>query len=117
MLFRSGRLAGNWFTPAQAAGVAFAYDTYDPSRVVIATGAGFLQGVFGIAPGDPAPRDVSPASGRVLYSLSRTITGPAPASSVTAYMLVEMTDATHIRMETFLTRPTDFTAGAGTYSR
>ena len=112
-----GRLAGNWFTLAQAPGVAFAYDTYDPSRVVIATGAGFLQGVFGIAPGDPAPRDVSVASGRILYTLSGTITGPPVGVGALGYMLVQMTDDTHIRMETFTTRPSDFTAAAGTYSR
>lgn len=113
----AGRLAGNWFTAAQAAGVAFAYDTYDPPRVVIATGAGLLQGVFGIAAGDPAPRDVSVSSGRILYTLSGTITGPPVGAGVQGYMLVQMIDDAHIRMETFTTRPSDFTAAAGLYSR
>ena len=116
----AGRLSGNWFI-GQTPLVAFVYDTYDPSKVVIAASAGTLQGVFGIAAGDPLPRDVSPRSGRVLYTLSRAITGPPKPGTggVVGYMLVEMTDDTHIRMQTFpgATPPTDFTSSAGTYSR
>jgi hypothetical protein len=114
----AGRLAGNWFLGSNAL-LAFVYDTYDPSSVRISTGAGALQGVFSIAAGEPAPSDVSPASGKVTYTLTRAITGPPRTgiNGVAGYMLVEMTDATHLRMETFIDRPTDFTAAAGTYAR
>jgi hypothetical protein len=114
----AGRLAGNWFIAnSQTAAAAFAYDTYDPDRVVICTAVGTLQGVWNIAATDPAPRDVSPSTGRVLYTLSRSITGPPVATTVSGYMLIEMTDATHIKMETFTARPADFTAAAGTFAR
>lgn len=116
----AGRLSGNWFIGPSAV-LAFAYDTYDPSKVRISTGAGTLQGVFGIAAGDPPPSDVSKGSGRVRYTLLRAITGPPRAGSggLAGYMLVEMTDDTHIRMETFQTTtpPTEFTGSAGTYAR
>jgi hypothetical protein len=116
----AGRLSGNWFIGPNAV-LAFAYDTYDPSKVRISTGAGTLQGVFGIAAGDPTPSDVSPQSGRIRYTLTRAITGPPKPGSggLAGYMLVEMTDATHIKMETFQTTtpPTDFTGSAGSYAR
>jgi hypothetical protein len=116
----AGRLSGNWFVGNTAA-ASFVYDTYDPSRVLISTGVGTLQGVFGIAPGDPLPRDVTTSSGKIRYQLTRAITGPPRSNVFTtdAYMLVEMTDDTHIRMQTFLpdTVPDDFTGGAGTFTR
>ena len=115
----AGRLSGNWFVGGQTAAAAFAYDTYDPARVVISVAAGGLQGVFGISAGEPEPRDVSPATGRVTYTLSRTITGPLPPIAGAGYMLVQMTDDTHIKLEVFGpgTRPADFTSAAGTYTR
>ena len=44
----AGRLSGNWFVGGQTAAAAFAYDTYDPARVVISVMVGAQQGVFGI---------------------------------------------------------------------
>ena len=103
------------------AAASFVYDTYDPSRVLISAGVGTLQGVFGIAPGDPLPRDVAPSSGQVLYRLTRAITGPPRTDVFTtdAYMLVQMTDDTHIRMQTFSPTavPDVFTSAAGTFTR
>lgn len=116
----AGRLSGNWFVGPNAV-VAFAYDTYDPSRVRVSTGAGSMQGVFGIAADDPLPADVSPRSGRVRYTLSRAVTGPTKPGTggLAGYLLVEMTDDTHLRMETFQTNtaPSDFTGSAITLSR
>lgn len=114
----AGRLAGNWFIATNAV-MSFAYDTCDPSSVRIATSVGFVQGVFAIAPGDPRPADVSTSSGRVLYTLSRAITGPPKTGTNTTvgYLLVELTDATHLRMQTFTGRPADFTAAAVALSR
>ncbi len=80
-----------------------------------------MIGVFAIGANDPAPRDVSVQSGRVLYTLSRTITGPPKvfAPGIAGYMLVQMTDDTHIRMEMFPPgdEPTDFTNLGQTLTR
>ena len=115
----AGRLSGNWFVGGQTAAAAFAYDTYDPARVVMSVAVGALQGVFGINAGEPEPRDVSPATGRVTDTLSRTITGPLQPIAGAGYMLVQMTDDTHIKLEVFGPgpRPADFTTAAGTYTR
>lgn len=116
----AGRLSGNWFIGPTAV-LAFAYDTYDPSQVRISTGAGAMIGVYAIGASDPLPADVSPRSGRVRYTLSVGITGPPrPGTpSIAGYMLVEMIDDTHVRMETFpaTTAPSEFTGSAVTYSR
>jgi hypothetical protein len=90
----NGTLSGNWYGAGGAA-MSFAYDTYDPSQVRISVGA--LQGgpgVYGIGPGEPLPRDVSPASGVVRYTL---MLGP----SAVAQMLVQMLDAQRIQIEVF----------------
>lgn len=114
----AGRLSGSWFSGPTAV-ASFAYDTYDPSQVRIAVIVGAVQGVFAIGATDPAPRDVSPGSGRVLYTLTRTITGPPKPGTggIAGFMLVEMTDAARIRLQTFVERPSDFSAAAGIYTR
>jgi hypothetical protein len=114
----AGRLSGNWFSTATAAPVSFAYDTWDPARVLISIGTGSVLGVFGIAAGDPAPRDVSVATGVVLYTITRTYNGPSPPTGgATSWMLVQMTDDTRMRLEMFASRPVDFTGNARTFSR
>lgn len=114
----AGRLSGNWFATVGASPVSFAYDTWDPARVLISLGTGSMLGVFGIAAGDPAPRDVSAATGVVLYTIRRTYNGPTPPTTgTTAWMLVQMTDDTHMRLELFTSRPVDFTSSARTFSR
>lgn len=118
-----GRLSGNWFIGGVQAVLSFAYDTYDPSQVRISTARGNPQGVFSIAAGDPLPREVSPSSGIVRYTLKRAITGRPrftfADSGVIGYMLVQMTDDMRIRMEMFPagTPPTEFTSGVGVYTR
>lgn len=118
-----GRLSGNWFIGGTQAVLSFAYDTYDSSAVRISTARGNPQGVFSIAPGDPLPCDVSPASGLVRYTLRRAITGRQRFTfadpGIIGYMLVQMTNDTSIRMQMFLadTPPTEFTTGVGVYTR
>jgi hypothetical protein len=116
----AGRLSGNWFA-GETAAVSFAYDTYDQSRVFISVGAGAVLGVFTIAPGDPQPVDVSKASGRILYTLNRAVNVPGrlPPPGPAAYMLVEMIDDSHIRMQMFTATsiPDGFTDRAATLSR
>lgn len=119
----AGRLSGNWFVGGAQAVLSFAYDTYDPSQVRISTARGNPQGVFSIADTDPLPRDVSPASGIVRYTLKRAITGrprfTLAETGIVGYMLVQMTDDMRLRMEMFRagTPPTEFTTSVGVYSR
>lgn len=110
-----GRLAGNWFGESDQVPLTFAYDTVDPSAVLIGTGSGLaLSGVFGIAASDPAPRDVSTASGPVAYTIHT-----APSGGPLAHLLVEMTADQRIRVEiiTPVTAPAVFTAAAKTFVR
>lgn len=119
----AGRLAGNWFFGDTAA-ASFAYDTYDQSRVFISLGLGNVLGVFTIAPGDPLPVDVSKDSGRILYTLNRAVNVPGrlPPPGPAAYLLVEMVDDSHLRLQAFPATsgtaiPDGFTDRAATLSR
>ena len=115
---KAGTLSGNWYSQFGNLPLSFCYDTYDASVPLISIGVGAFQGVFGFAPGDPLPRDVTVASGRVLYSIYPTHNGITRSIlSPTHWMLVQMTDDTHIKEEIFATRPTDFTASALTFLR
>ncbi len=113
----AGRLVGNWFLgPGDSIPLVFVYDTYDPSKVLIAVGSG----VYSIAATDPLPRDVSVASGKVRYALTNSNSGtPHGNVGTSAYMLVQMIDDTHVKEEIFSpsSPPTDFTSSARTYSR
>jgi hypothetical protein len=99
----AGRLAGNWFGETlSAAQLVFVYDTYDPSQVRIAFANAFVTGgVFAIAPGDPQPRDVSTGSGAVLYTLTRSITGPPVAGTPSGTLRVQMLNDQRIQAELF----------------
>ena len=114
----AGRLSGNWYATIDGSPISFCYDTYDPSRVLISIGSGSTQGVYGIRAGDPSPRDVSTSSGKVLYTLARTQSGQnPPIDSIVVYLLVQLTDDTHLRTEFFSARPADFTSAARTWTR
>lgn len=117
----ASRLSGNWFSESGAVPLAFVYDTYDPAQVRISIAGALGQiGVFAIGASDPLPRDVSPASGKVRYTLSRSITGPSPGTgSPTARLLVEMLTDQRIRAELFNMSASadDFTAAAATFAR
>ncbi len=113
----AGRLSGNWFSTVDASPLVFAYDTYDPSRVRIANKSG-TSGVFAVADDDPLPRDVTVASGVVRYGLSRTHTGAGSGGGAPQlWMLVQMTDDTHLRQEIFFTLPTAFGSNVRTFAR
>ncbi|TAK16627.1 MAG: hypothetical protein EPO35_04920 [Acidobacteria bacterium] len=114
----AGRLSGNWFATVDASPMSFAKDTYDPNRVRISIGSGTFPGVYAIMSTDPAPQDVSVASGRLMYSMSRSVSGPEPGSSTaTHYLLVQMTDDTHIRTEISTSPLSDFSSAARTWAR
>jgi len=114
----AGRLSGNWFLQGNTSlAIAFVYDTYDPSRVLISS-SGLPLGVYELSPGDPAPRDVSVTSGKVLYALARTNNGPNPPhDSIPVYLLVQLTDDTHLLSESFSARPSDFPPAARHWTR
>ncbi|MEO8679759.1 MAG: hypothetical protein ABI665_11975 [Vicinamibacterales bacterium] len=117
----AGRLSGNWFVQGGTASLAFVYDTYDPAQVRISVTSGFIvSGVFAIAAGEPDPRNVSVADGRIRYTLSRSITGPNPSGGgPVARMLVQLIDDRRIRVETLsLSDPSeDFTTRAWVFER
>ena len=111
----AGRLSGNWFGESDQAPLAFAYDTYDPTLVRIATSSGLAlaPSVFGIASGDREPRDISVASGAVVYTITRT---GAPSGR----MLVQMLSDDRIRVEIFTPATasvTGFTGAAKVFVR
>lgn len=116
-----GRLAGNWFaTPGDTDPLVFVYDTYDPSKVLIAGASGDMRGVYSVGAGDPAPADVSVGSGKVRYALTVSNSGtPHGNAGTDYYLLVQMVDDTHIKAERFppVPPPSDFTAAARTFSR
>ena len=97
----AGRLAGNWFGElVPAAQLAFAYDTYDPSQVRIAFANAFVTGgVFAIAAGSPAPRDVSAANGLVRYTQTRATTGLPVGGTPSNTLLVQVLNDQRIQVE------------------
>lgn len=100
----AGRLVGNWFLDAGGSyALSFAYNTYDPSEVRIALGGVPLNGVYAIGPGEPAPADVSVASGIVKYTLTSARTGP-PTNPPPAIgtLLVQMMSDSRIEVEAFV---------------
>lgn len=118
-----GRLVGNWFI-TNSASLSFVYDTWDPNRVLISMGAGQLIGVFGIGAGEPNPRDVSVATGPVVYTLYSTSNGPRGANpgNLVGQMRVQMTSDTQILWEVFGPNatpgsPTAFTSSVRTFTR
>ncbi|CAN5457048.1 hypothetical protein BH11PSE11_BH11PSE11_03290 [soil metagenome] len=116
----AGTLSGNWFIEFGTAPLSFAYDTYDPTQVRIsAPGVLTKSGVFSIASGDPAPSNVSLASGKVQYTLSYSRTGPPTVGDPVARLLVQMLDSTRIKVEIFNlpSSAVDFTANARVFVR
>jgi hypothetical protein len=113
----AGRLSGNWFDEASQAPLAFAYDTYDPSqvRIAVASGLPLAPMLFGIAAGDPQPREVSVATGLVRYTVTR-----AGIDGALGQLLVQMLDDRRIRVE-LVPSPaspvTDFSPAARTFAR
>jgi len=117
----AGRLSGNWFGESDSTPLAFIYNSYDPSEVRISVAGGLSQvGVFGIAATDPSPRDVSVASGRVRYTITRAQTGPPISSTGPAgRMLVQMLGDQRIQVEIFALSAAadDFTGSSRVFVR
>jgi hypothetical protein len=99
-----GRLSGNWFvSPPNVSSLApylamsFVGDTYDPSvvRVVVPYGSKMRSdgtvavegGVMSIAPGDPRPSAVTPATGPVVFTLTSARTNMPAVGAPLGYLL------------------------------
>lgn len=127
---KPGRLIGNWFdesvpnTPDGANGpsgwplqLALVYDNRDPSLPRVSIGGVLSSPFLGTIPPD-APRfeDVSPASGKVTYSIRYT----ESTNVQFGLMIVQMIAEDRIRIEIFqdpLLKTADFDAKARTYVR
>ena len=76
--------------------------------------------MFGIAPTDPDPRNVTVASWKVRYTLYPRNNGlNSHVSCCAGVLLVQMIDDTHVKEERFATLAAaiDFTANARTFQR
>jgi hypothetical protein len=116
-----GRLSGNWFSEGDSTPLAFIDNTYDSGEVRISVAGGVSQvGVFAIAATDPLPRDVSVATGKVRYTITRAQTGPPISSTGPAgRMLVQMLGDQRIQVEIFSLSASadDFTGSARVFVR
>jgi hypothetical protein len=126
-----GRLQGNWFhetlpiaESAQPTGwsrhLAFVYDNIRPSERRIAIGGLLvMSGAFAVDPADPPFTSVTPQSGLVGYHLRRGGPFGAPPEFPVGSLIVQMLDASRIRVEAATTTapPASFSAAAQVYVR
>jgi hypothetical protein len=125
-----GRLSGNWFLEglpiaesaqptAWARHLAFVFDNVQPSMPRISIGGRLaLAGLFGVDGSGPPFESVGPESGLVTYRLRTGGHIGAPLEASIGTLLVQMLDATHIRVESIPgASPTAFSAAAVVYTR
>jgi len=117
----AGRLAGNWYQEQSATPIAFAFDTYDPAQPRISIAAVLMiprTAVYAIGAGEPSPRDVSAASGPVVYTLTTSRTGPPVVGGPAGRLLVQMLDDQHVQVELLADgAAAAFTSNAVRYTR
>ncbi|MEP6591654.1 MAG: hypothetical protein ABJC19_10770 [Gemmatimonadota bacterium] len=104
-----GTLAGNWYEEGLALDqtegpsgwprtVAFVTDYYDPSKVRVSIGGTIATpGIWTIPDDAPRPAAVTSPSGVVAYRLVYT----ESTNVQSGLMLVQLTDATHLKIEVF----------------
>lgn len=126
---QAGKLIGGWFlqgvtsaeiTASPAVGtkeVAFVYDNYDPSQIMISVGGTvFSKGVYYVQNGAADPANVSTSSEKTTYKLFLA----SSEASRTGLLIVEMTDSDKISVEAFndvTSETADFTSAAYSYIR
>jgi hypothetical protein len=109
-----GTLSGNWFAedlPVEVSGrggeeyygvrkLAFARDVFSPDRQRISIGGLGLTGLWGVPTDSPDFAAVTPASGLMTYRLL-SIGAPQapPIDSQAGWLLVQLLDAGHLRIE------------------
>jgi hypothetical protein len=124
-----GKLVGDWFLlgmPRDSSGgsygwtrsIAFVYDYFDPTQVRISIGGTVsTPGVWAIDATAPRPENVTPQSGVITYKFYSPFDANFPA---TGMMLVQMLDASTIKVEVFMgtsASATQFDANAMTFIR
>lgn len=107
----AGRLVGNWFlegvpvsdsasASAWPRHLAFVYDSYDPTRIRVSVGGTLpIVGAFAVQAGATDPRDVTPASGTVVYRLLSAGGAGDPPGPQRGILAVQMIDANTIRVD------------------
>lgn len=130
----SGTLSGNWFdsdlTIAGSVGadmsigtreLAFARDVQFPDRQRISVGGLGMTGLYGVPPESPDFASITPSSGLVTLRLLNTgEPGGPPGITQQGLLLVQMVDATHLRVEAVaetLKTAATFSSAAVTYVR
>jgi hypothetical protein len=102
-----GKLVGNWFSLGKNAvkkgqpALAFIYDNFDPSKILI--GSAETGIVYVVAGNQPDPAKISKSSGLVKYELNDK-NGRNPGTWV---MLVQMLEKRKLRVEIFSNKPID----------
>jgi hypothetical protein len=127
-----GRLAGNWFleglSPAESANpaawpqhLAFVYDNYDPAAIRVSIGGTLaLVGAFAVQPGAIDPKDVSAASGPIVYELYVAGGPGGPSGPRAGTMIVQMLEETRLRADVVAdpaAATPQFSAGSRIYVR
>ena len=130
----AGTLSGNWFSEdlpvLQSSGndpsiggrqLAFVRDVWFPDRQRVSIGGLNLPGVYGVAPDAPDFASITPSSGVVIYRLLNTgEPGGLPGLLQMGLLLVQLTDATHLKVEAFGSQQAtsaSFTTNAKVYVR
>jgi hypothetical protein len=138
----AGTLAGNWFAedlPVSQSAIggeqfygtrklSFARDVYQPHLRRVSIGGLGLTGLYGVNDDSPEFASVTPASGLVVFRLLSPGAPMSPPTDTQAgWLLVQLIDATHLRVEavpiaialTFAAGPVPqmFTSGAQIYLR
>lgn len=128
----AGRLQGNWFHESLPIAesmlpsgwsrhLAFVFDNIQPTQPRIASGGMLgMTGVWGIDATDPAFGSVTPQSGLVSYRLRRGGALGAPLETQAGTLIVEMLDASRIRVEITpgaIVPPASFSAAARIFVR
>ena len=130
-----GTLAGNWFgddLPISTTStsydisigtkqVAFVRDVRFPDRLRVSLGGFDMTGVYGVPPEAPDFTSITPSSGLTVYRLLNLgEPGGPPGTTQLGLLLVQLTDATHLRIEAVADRTATtatFSAAAKTYIR
>jgi hypothetical protein len=130
----AGTLAGNWFAADMPATtdstlgdefhgrrqIAFVRNVFRPDRPLVSIGGFDMTGTYAVPVEAPDFAAVTPASRLVVYRLLNVGDGSATSTFPVGTLLVELTDAMHLRVEA--TRSLDaaasgFSAGAQIYAR
>lgn len=129
-----GTLSGNWFDESLPVSqsfvndpsvggrqLAFARDVQFPDRQRVSVGGFSFTGIYGVPPDAPDFTSMTPASGVVTYRLLNTgEPGGPPGTTQLGLLLVQLTDASHLKVEVVATQSStsaSFSGSAKVYVR